>query len=155
MINTKHTLNHVVNKNFDKEHFSGVRVHEFYETTLLNELLEYHNQFNTIAKPLVKFFDNRKIFPLHIITGACQNYSKFPTNFKPFEEIIHSLYKHIELFIEKFDYTELSLVNRDLTDMFLKTMFLEYIDYITCYNETVLHICNVRLIIQKFYQIVY
>ena len=101
MINTKHTLNHVVNKNFDKEHFSGVRVHEFYETTLLNELLEYHNQFNTIAKPLVKFFDNRKIFPLHIITGTSSYFIGIKFIFKLFNEITFSTSSEIIMKLKK------------------------------------------------------
>lgn len=151
MLNNRHTLDHVINKNFDKEHFSGICVQEFYETTLLNELLDYYHSFGIIAEPLVEFSEYKKIFPFHVIQ---QNHFKFPTNFKPLEAIIHKLYRHIESFIENFNYKYLDSVDQDLVDMFLKTMFLEYIEHIICYNETILHIHNVRLTLQQFDKIV-
>lgn len=154
MLNNRHTLEHVINKNFDKEHFSGICVQEFYETTLLNDLLDYYHQFSIIAEPLVEFFEYRKVFPFHILTNNRQKYSKFPDNFKPFETIIHKLYRHIESFIENFNYKCLDSVDQDLVDMFLKTMFLEYIEYIVCYSETIHHIHNVRLTLRQFDRIV-
>ena len=149
MISNEHTLNQIINKKFDKEHFSGVCVSDFYRSTILNELQLNYKDFESIKGSLRHFFELKQLYPFHILTGNYQNHGTIPKTYEPYENKIKQMYKHLVSFVEKYEYGT-NPNNNDLIEMFFQEMFFEYIDSINKFNQTIEHITRLKHILGVF-----
>lgn len=150
MITKRHTLNAILSQTFNKEFLSGVNVSEFYQTSIIIQLLNFHREFQTMRKPLLKFFKWQDVIPYQYFTGGVQNLGTLPTKYDSFIEIIHNMYCFLELFLYKFDIKNLSETNIKLFDMFFKDMYISYVSDIDELVKTIKCVVRLQSVIKLF-----
>lgn len=154
MITKHHTLSTILSQTFNKEFLSDIKVSEFYQSTMISQLLNFHKEFQIIRKPLLKFFEWQHILPYHYFTGGIQNLGRLPSKYEPFIQIVHKMYNFLELFIYKFDPKELSETNVNLFDMFFQDMYVSYVNDINELVNTINHFVRFKSVIDFFSKLV-
>lgn len=154
MITKHHTLSTILSQTFDKEFLSDIKVSEFYQSTMISQLLNFHKEFQIIRKPLLKFFEWQHILPYHYFTGGIQNLGQLPSKYEPFIQIVHEMYSFLELFLYKFDPEELSETNMNLFDIFFQDMYISYVNDIDELVNTINHLIILKSVIDFFSKLV-
>lgn len=150
MITRRHTLNTIVSRTFNKEFLSGVNISDLYKTTIISDLLNYHDKFQKLRRPLLKFFEWQYVFPYHYFTKGMQNLEIFPLKYEPYVEIIQDMYEFLEVFSYKFKIKKLSEMDIKLFDMFFQDMYISYINDIEELSKTIDHFLKLKPTIEFF-----